>query len=1091
MKAKRSSNRRLRVESLECRQLLTSQFLDALAVPNENAVSNGAVSIQTEILSAEASDTVAIRDSQRSVGDSTRVSISLPQGLPEVAHVDLELQGEAWTLRLEKHDVFGSNTRFLVDDGLGNLVEIEKGLDRSYLGTVVQKPHHYVSAQLTEHGLMASVVGPDGMTLIIEPDLDSRAVDGHRVHFVMESEHPHGWSDSSTLAAQALAEPNRRLDGHQTPFSDSSHAFADENHGGDAHPSAFGMPSDVYEFEVGVEIGSRAFFASTAYNGNLSIAQASAASVATNMDARYLHATGIKHTVGTVIIRTNTTTDPLRSVVTATGGAPDASFSLSAFRDYWNNSPGEVGTTHDIAVYHVLSAPSGLAYVNSVGTSNRYATSGGNGATSWANGTVVHEFGHSWSLPHVGSGLFYESKPRNFSGSNAAGGEDVFVSIMHGGGDHNIGRMATDEANQVFGVRQNKLPFGNPYSPGPVRPFGHRDLAFAGENPIVIDVAANDFDVNDDALNVQLLDTVSQKGAQISLSVGTGPGGRNEIVYTPPAVSTGERDFFHYTVVDSTGRSDWGAVYVDSAAIGVNIAQDKFSYDFGTSDSPVFSNVDTQAVRVSPATTGDVTWSAAVQAVDRATPGQNAYNRDLVFGNLPVTWSHKVQNGRWRVVVNMSDPEVSLDNMFVNAEGTPGLTNLDRPAGQNQTVAFEVDVLDGELNLEFGDADINSPLWAVNRVVLEQVAEYVPPLLQGDYNRDGIVDAADFTLFRDHEGQSVLNPFDNADGNGNRIVDAGDYLVWRDNFGATLLETPLIDAVLGNGEFAVDRASDVSALGGGSDDITIILDRDRALRSTGQTGRGLSILGWDFERLNYSGGNAAFGTDGTYGFATNPGTGPGQTGQAFVNSGAIEVRSAPITRAFSQGEQIELSYLLGTDTGSFVAVDATVSLIFDQGLATEQTWTFDTQTAAGLNTPAISETYRLVSDASTLSVGFLLDGGSSIRTLLDKVEVSSIRSSATRRLGGTRIQAFAGTASIPSAPTGSSTNVVDRQNRRIRNMFGRPDIESQEIVIVPAYDPRHYRATHSVENKAPSKLKSDSLVVGIEKMELQEVFLGL
>lgn len=50
---------------------------------------------------------------------------------------------------------------------------------------------------------------------------------------------------------------------------------------------------------------------------------------------------------------------------------------------------------------------------------------------------------------------------------------------------------------------------------------------------------------------------------------------------------------------------------------------------------------------------------------------------------------------------------------------------------------------------------------------------------QGDYNVDGQVDAADYTLWRDTLGSTSLL---DADGNGNGTVDAADYQIWRTNF---------------------------------------------------------------------------------------------------------------------------------------------------------------------------------------------------------------------------------------------------------------------------------------------------------------------
>src|SRR5262249_37648130 len=50
----------------------------------------------------------------------------------------------------------------------------------------------------------------------------------------------------------------------------------------------------------------------------------------------------------------------------------------------------------------------------------------------------------------------------------------------------------------------------------------------------------------------------------------------------------------------------------------------------------------------------------------------------------------------------------------------------------------------------------------------------------GDYNGNGIVDAGDYTVWRDTLGSTTNLA---ADGNGNGVIDAGDYGVWKANFG--------------------------------------------------------------------------------------------------------------------------------------------------------------------------------------------------------------------------------------------------------------------------------------------------------------------
>ena len=55
-----------------------------------------------------------------------------------------------------------------------------------------------------------------------------------------------------------------------------------------------------------------------------------------------------------------------------------------------------------------------------------------------------------------------------------------------------------------------------------------------------------------------------------------------------------------------------------------------------------------------------------------------------------------------------------------------------------------------------------------------------PPVLPGDFDRNGRVDAADYSLWRSQFGSTSELA---ADGNGNGVVDAADYVAWRRHFG--------------------------------------------------------------------------------------------------------------------------------------------------------------------------------------------------------------------------------------------------------------------------------------------------------------------
>jgi hypothetical protein len=58
--------------------------------------------------------------------------------------------------------------------------------------------------------------------------------------------------------------------------------------------------------------------------------------------------------------------------------------------------------------------------------------------------------------------------------------------------------------------------------------------------------------------------------------------------------------------------------------------------------------------------------------------------------------------------------------------------------------------------------------------------------LFGDYNQNDIVDAADYTLWRNTLGTSGLTPYSNADGSGNGSIGPEDYDVWKSHYGETI-----------------------------------------------------------------------------------------------------------------------------------------------------------------------------------------------------------------------------------------------------------------------------------------------------------------
>jgi hypothetical protein len=95
----------------------------------------------------------------------------------------------------------------------------------------------------------------------------------------------------------------------------------------------------------------------------------------------------------------------------------------------------------------------------------------------------------------------------------------------------------------------------------------------------------------------------------------------------------------------------------------------------------------------------------------------------------------------------------------------------------------------------------------------------IPPAVFGDYNQNGMVDAADYTRWRDTLGQMGLEPYSGADGNGDGMIGPEDYQVWKEHFGQTLpmeIGSGAQGSGAGEGELGagnmVRTASDVSVL---------------------------------------------------------------------------------------------------------------------------------------------------------------------------------------------------------------------------------------------------------------------------------------
>ncbi len=121
---------------------------------------------------------------------------------------------------------------------------------------------------------------------------------------------------------------------------------------------------------------------------------------------------------------------------------------------------------------------------------------------------------------------------------------------------------------------------------------------------------------------------------------------------------------------------------------------------------------------------------------------------------------------------------LSLDGATLNVayDGEPGIQAgssfdvLDFAAVQGEFAAMTLPQLDSGL------------MWNTGRLLSEGV---VSVTLAGDYNGDGAIDAADYTVWRDALG-SPVTAFTGADGDGDGIVTAADRAVWSSRYGESI-----------------------------------------------------------------------------------------------------------------------------------------------------------------------------------------------------------------------------------------------------------------------------------------------------------------
>ncbi len=183
--------------------------------------------------------------------------------------------------------------------------------------------------------------------------------------------------------------------------------------------------------------------------------------------------------------------------------------------------------------------------------------------------------------------------------------------------------------------------------------------------------------------------------------------------------------------------------YVDSFPDGIN----QFSLIGGTG-TPLFTSDETTGIdfpmQVNPAANGDL-------LVGGFSEPSGIYRYDGVTGE---------QLGYWQAPLVRGVYELGNGNiLYTTGENNSGVYVMDPATGLSTVVTKQG-------NFRF----------------IELVDVPGLQVLPGEFNDDGVVNLADYTVWRDNLGRPDETRL-NGGGDGLNGVDAGDYLVWKDNFG--------------------------------------------------------------------------------------------------------------------------------------------------------------------------------------------------------------------------------------------------------------------------------------------------------------------
>ncbi|AQT68470.1 Alpha-amylase/pullulanase [Anaerohalosphaera lusitana] len=285
----------------------------------------------------------------------------------------------------------------------------------------------------------------------------------------------------------------------------------------------------MYEYQVGIDIDYTTF--SQIYNSSYSRTMENVEYCMAELAAIHMRDAILKPVIGKVVIRASASQTPY--------DLSAGNSNLTRISGAWSEDMGycfKVG----------LMLPSyggGVAYLGGSYSVNS-TKSNGQFVTTWR-----HEIGHNWGIAD------YEA--------NNPEGPTLMCGNQRG---RYCGPGVQDMLNHRDSRIGTKLYSVGTYATVNLPPYAALDTVEMTSTPnisksITFDPIANDHDGNGHSLSIASVDSTTNRGGTVTISSGTGPNGRDELIYTAPANAEG-LDWFYYVCEDSSGQKASGLVVV-------------------------------------------------------------------------------------------------------------------------------------------------------------------------------------------------------------------------------------------------------------------------------------------------------------------------------------------------------------------------------------------------------------------------------------------------------------------------------------------------------------------------------------------------